>query len=57
MGRCTFCGNKTDNMVNDNIGGKSFLCKDCQSKFKRCKECNCLYLEDELEGELCENCG
>lgn len=39
MGKCAFCDTETNEMANDNIGEKSYLCSKCQSKFEKCEIC------------------
>lgn len=56
FGKCTLCGKETENKVNDNIGGKSFLCNECEYLFSQCKVCNEYFLNEEMEGGFCENC-
>lgn len=56
MGECVLCLKQTDNLVADNIGGKSYLCIDCQDKFEKCKECGEYYLKEEMKDGLCPNC-
>lgn len=57
MGKCTICLEQTDNKVNDNIGGKSFLCEKCQTLFEQCPICGEWYLGEELaENNMCDNC-
>lgn len=57
MGICAICGSDTLNKVNDNIGGQSYLCSRCQSKFEKCEICGEYYLGEELaENGICDNC-
>ena len=48
MGRCTFCNVETNEIVNDNVGGKSYLCGKCQDEFKKCEICEGYFLEEDL---------
>lgn len=56
MGKCTLCFRETNNKVNDNIGGKSFLCNKCEYLYQQCKVCNEYYLIDEMTDGFCDNC-
>jgi hypothetical protein len=57
MGECVYCLKETDNKVNDNINGKSYLCKECERLFEQCSICGEWYLGEELaENGLCDNC-
>lgn len=57
MGYCTMCSKETNLIVNDNIGGTSYLCEKCQRLFELCPICNEFYLGEELaENGLCDNC-
>ena len=57
MGKCTFCDTETNEMVSDNIGGKSYLCNRCQSKFEKCEICGEYFLGEELaENGICDSC-
>ena len=57
MGKCAFCGTETNDMVNDNIGGKSYLCNRCQSDFEKCEICGEYFLVEELtENGTCNSC-
>lgn len=57
MGKCVFCDKETNELVDDNIGGKSYLCKRCQSKFEKCEICGEYFLGEELAGNgICSSC-
>lgn len=56
MGKCTICLEETSNKVNDNIGGKSYLCNKCESLFSQYKICNEYYFTDDMEDGFCNNC-
>lgn len=56
MGKCVLCLEETNNKVNDNIGGKSYLCDKCMDKFEQCKVCGEYFYKDEIEDGLCESC-
>lgn len=56
MGKCTICLNDTNEKVDNNIGGKSFLCLKCQQLFSQCKVCNEYNLADDMEDGFCKNC-
>lgn len=57
MGRCTFCNIETNEIVNDNIGKKSYLCDKCQDEFKKCEICEGHFLEEDLnENDICNYC-
>lgn len=56
MGNCTFCNKKTDTLVNDNLGGKSYLCDECIALFSQCHGCNHYYLNEQLVDGVCDCC-
>lgn len=56
MGKCTICLNNTNEKVDDNIGGKSFLCLHCQKLFSQCKVCSEYNLIEDMEEGFCNNC-
>ena len=56
MGKCAFCLKETENKVNDNLGGKSYLCDECKDLFTQCNSCYEYYLDENIENGLCENC-
>ncbi|MBS6503102.1 MAG: hypothetical protein KH415_16015 [Clostridium sp.] len=57
MGKCAFCDTETNDMVDYNMGGKSYLCSKCKSKFEKCEICGEYFLGEELaENGICDSC-